>query len=64
MKKASEYHEHAEECRLLAGRSLDPEHKDALIKMAETWENLAREREALVARKERIAALEVPSHAK
>ena len=61
MKKASEYHEHAEECRQLASRSIDPEHKAALIKMAETWENLAKERMALLERKERIAALEVPS---
>ena len=49
---------------MLAGRSLDPEHKVALIKMAETWENLAKEREALVARKERIAALEIPTDSK
>jgi hypothetical protein len=64
LKKASEYHKHAEECRTLAGRSLDPEHKAALIKMAETWEDLAKEREALVARKERIAALEIPRERK
>ena len=64
MQKASEYHKHAEECRMLAGRSLDPEHKAALIEMAETWENLAKEREALVARKERIAALEIPTEKK
>ncbi len=64
MQKASEYHNHAEECRRLAGRSLDPEHKAALIKMAETWENLAKERKALVARKERIAALEIPAERK
>jgi hypothetical protein len=60
MHKASEYHLRAEECRALAARTPDPEHKQMLATMAETWENLAKQREALVARKARIAALEGP----
>ncbi|HTM61814.1 MAG TPA: hypothetical protein VL199_15790 [Burkholderiales bacterium] len=60
MQKASEYHQRAEECRLLAARTRDPEHKVLLAEMAETWETLARQREALLARKMRIAALEMP----
>jgi len=58
MRKASEYHLHAEECRVLAGRANNPEHKNMLASMGETWERLAQQREALVARKARIAALE------
>ena len=57
MKKASEYHQHGKECRELAARSGNAEHRAALIKMAETWENLARNRAAHVARLRRIEAL-------
>lgn len=57
MKKVSEYHQHGKECRELAARSGNAEHRAALIKMAETWENLARNRAAHVARLRRIEAL-------
>lgn len=57
MKKASEYREHAEECRVMANRTANAAHKASLIQMAETAENLAREREERVARQVRIAAL-------
>ena len=57
MKKAREYYQHAEECRALARRAREAEHRAALIEMAETWENLARERETRVTRQRRIAAL-------
>ena len=58
MKKASEYHLHADECRALASATSDPEHKAMLATMAETWETLAQQREAYVERKKRIAALD------
>ncbi len=58
MKKASEYHAHAEECWMMVRRTANPDHKAMLAKMAGTWENLAKEREVHVARKQRIAALE------
>jgi len=57
MKKASEYHQRGKECRELAARCSKVEHRAALIAMAETWENLARNREAHVARLRRIEAL-------
>lgn len=57
MKKAAEYHQHAEECRAMAERSNSPEHKAALLSMALTWENLGKDRAAHVARRERIAGL-------
>lgn len=50
MKKASEYRRHAEECRALAERMQSGEQRDQLLEMAETWENLAAERAALVLR--------------
>lgn len=50
MKKASEYREHAVECRQLAA-TMDGEHQRQLLEMADTWEQLAREREELVARR-------------
>ena len=45
MKKAAEYHEHARQCRELAVRAKTAEHKAALMQMAETWDDLARNRE-------------------
>lgn len=57
MKKAEEYRANAEECRKLAARG-DASARDQLLKMAETWESLALDREADIARQERIKALE------
>jgi hypothetical protein len=58
LQKASEYHSRADECRALAARTAKPEHKIMLEGMAETWERLAQQREALIARRARIAAIE------
>ena len=55
MKKASEYRQHAEECRILARRMDQGVHRDQLLEMAETWERLAAERSELVARHPEIA---------
>jgi hypothetical protein len=44
MKKAAEYRDHATECRKLAS-IMDGEDRDQLLKMAETWEQLAEDRE-------------------
>jgi hypothetical protein len=57
MKKAEEYRAHAEDCRQLAARG-DARARAQLLKMAETWESLAMDREANIARQERIKALE------
>ena len=44
MKQASEYRDHAQECRVLAARMESPDQRGQLIKMAEHWEKLAEER--------------------
>lgn len=49
MKKASEYRQHARECRRLAAQMPSPEHRDQLNEMAEHWDRLARDRAALIA---------------
>ena len=49
MKKASEYRQHAEECRLLA-QGVQGEQRDQLIEMAATWEKLAQDRADLIQR--------------
>ncbi len=49
MKKASEYRQHAEECRTLAA-SVHGEQRDQLLEMAATWDRLAAERSELVRR--------------
>jgi hypothetical protein len=55
MKKASEYRQHAEECRILARRMDQGLHRDQLLEMAETWERLAAERSELIRRHPEIA---------
>jgi hypothetical protein len=45
MKKASEYRQHAQECRALAKGMEQGEHREQLLRMAETWEGLAEQRE-------------------
>ncbi|MCB8820221.1 hypothetical protein [Microvirga rosea] len=47
MKKASEYRQHAAECRKLAETMPTGDQREQLLAMAETWDKLAREREAL-----------------
>ena len=55
MKKASEYRQHADECRLLAARMDVGEHRDQLLEMASTWDRLASERSDLVRRHPEMA---------
>lgn len=49
MKKASEYRQHARDCRALAV-GMAGERRQQLIEMAETWEKLADERADLIRR--------------
>ena len=55
MKKASEYRQHAEECRILANKMEQGEHRDQLLAMAATWDKLAEERSDLVRRNPELA---------
>lgn len=55
MKKASEYRQHAQECRTLAGR-VEGQHRDQLLEMAATWQKLAEERSELVLRHPNLGA--------
>lgn len=48
MKKAAEYREYAAQCRALAAQMDRAEHREQLVKMAETWETMAEQREALL----------------
>jgi len=50
MKKASEYRQHARECRELAAQMESGEHREQLLAMADHWEQLAADRAELVAR--------------
>jgi len=45
VKKASDYRKHATECVRLARHADSAEHRDMLLKMAETWNSLAEFRE-------------------
>ena len=54
MKEASEYRQHAEECRMLA-KGTQGEQRDQLLDMAATWERLAVERSELVRRHPELA---------
>lgn len=55
MKKASEYRQHAAECRLLANRMELGEHRTQLLEMAATWDKLANDRSELVLRHPELA---------
>jgi hypothetical protein len=45
--KADEYRRHGQDCRDLATKMKAGEQRDALLKMAKTWDELAQERERL-----------------
>ena len=50
MKKASEYRQHADECRALAVTMEHGEQRNQLLEMASTWDKLATDRSDLVRR--------------
>ena len=45
MEEASEYREHAAECRAIAD-TLDGPHREQLLRMAQTWDRLAQQHSA------------------
>lgn len=55
MKKASEYRQHAEECRVLAKSMPTGNDREQLLEMAKTWDTLATERSKLVQRHPELA---------
>ncbi len=57
MKKASEYRQHAAECRALAAKMDSPEQRDQLIEMAGHWERLADDRAKLIERHPELAQI-------
>ena len=56
MKKASEYRQHAKECRELAAKMESGEQREQLLRMAAHWERLAKDRSELVLRHPEIGA--------
>ena len=50
MKKASEYRQHAAECRAMAAQVNPGPQRDQLLEMARTWENLATDRAEMIKR--------------
>ena len=54
MKKASEYRQHATDCRQLAA-GVEGVQRDQLIEMAATWDRLAAERADLIRRHPELA---------
>ena len=61
MKIIEEYRAHAEKCRSMANRSFSPEDKKLLLNMAATWDLLAVDRPAHIARLARSEKLETAS---
>lgn len=55
MKKASEYREHAQECRALAASMESPEQRGLMLQMADHWERLSNDRAALIERHPEVA---------
>lgn len=50
MNRASEYRQHARECRELAASMEVAAHREQLIAMADAWDKMADERVALIER--------------
>lgn len=57
MIKITDYLAHADECRRLARLATDEEHREALLRMAQTWTELAAARAEALERKKRITNL-------
>jgi hypothetical protein len=57
MIKVEGYRAHADVCRSMADYARSPEDKAMLMNMAATWDSLAADREAHIARRERMASL-------
>lgn len=55
MKKASEYRQHARECRELATSMPSADQREQLLMMAEHWEKLAADRITLIQRHPELA---------
>jgi hypothetical protein len=55
MKKASEYREHARECRSLAGGMQSADQRSQLLQMAEHWDQLAEDRLDLIRKHPELA---------
>jgi hypothetical protein len=54
MQTTEQYRQHGDECRAMARRSRSPEERAMLLKIAETWDELATHREAQIARQQRM----------
>jgi hypothetical protein len=48
MKTVGDYRQQAADCRQLAARARSPEDRDMILKMVETWEELANTREKML----------------
>jgi hypothetical protein len=57
MKKIEEYRAHADECRVLAGRSRTSLDREMLLNMAATWDGLADGRAKTMETQQRLAKL-------
>lgn len=55
MKQASEYRDHAEECRELAAKMESEEQRSQLLRMAAHWEMLAEDRLAFLRKHPELA---------
>ena len=57
MKTIEHYLQHAAECRQLAARARTPEDREMILKMVETWEELAAAREKMLKSRKRTQNL-------
>ena len=55
MKKASEYRQHAQECRELASHMESPDQRALMLGMADHWDKLAKDRMALILKHPELA---------
>jgi hypothetical protein len=58
VRKIEDYKKHADECRMMAARASSEEHRQMLLHMVETWENLAKDRTEQIARQARMTMID------
>ena len=58
MRKVEDYKRHADECRAMARGTTNENQRQGLLRMAETWESLAKDRLAQIERQKRIGELD------
>ena len=54
MKQVEDYREHAQECRAMAAKAINADHRQRLLDLAAQWDALADDREKLLKSQQKL----------